>query len=134
MAYGEVFVPWVMQGLNIRFGRFISIPDIEAQLAPNNYMYSHSMTYTFDNYTNTGVQFTLAANKNWMFQAGVTVGTESLPWHVGSTIANPFPNPLFPGTTMKQDPGAQPTGTFGDRKSTRLNSSHQHRSRMPSSA
>ncbi|WP_213739059.1 outer membrane beta-barrel protein [Bradyrhizobium sp. dw_411] len=115
MAYGEVFIPQVMEGLMIRFGRYISIPDIEAQLAPNNYMYSHSMTYTFDNYTNTGVQFTLAANKNWMFQAGVTVGTESLPWHVGSTIANPFPNPLFPGNTMKQDPGAQPSGTFGVR-------------------
>ena len=54
MAYGEVFVPQVMEGLLIRFGRYISIPDIEAQLAPNNYMYTHSMTYTFDNYTNTG--------------------------------------------------------------------------------
>ena len=115
MAYGEVFIPQVLDGLMIRVGRFISIPDIEAQLAPNNYMYSHSMTYTFDNYTNTGVQFTLAATKNWMVQAGVVVGTEALPWHVGSTIANPFPNPLFPGTTMKQDPGAQPTGTFGVR-------------------
>ena len=115
MAYGEVFIPQVAQGLMIRFGRYISIPDIEAQLAPNNYMSSHSMTYTFDNYTNTGVQFTLAATKNWTIQAGVTVGTEAMPWHVGSTIANPFPNPLFPGTTMKQDPGAQPSGTFGVR-------------------
>lgn len=115
MAYGEVFIPQVLEGLMIRVGRFISIPDIEAQLAPNNYMYSHSMTYTFDNYTNTGVQFTLAATKNWMVQAGVVVGTESLPWHVGSTIANPFPNPLFPGATIKQDPGAQPSGTFGVR-------------------
>jgi hypothetical protein len=25
--------------------------NIEAQLAPNNYMYTHSLTYTFDNYT-----------------------------------------------------------------------------------
>jgi hypothetical protein len=115
MAYGEVFIPQVMEGLMVRFGRYISIPDIEAQLAPNNYMYSHSMTYTFDNYTNTGVQLTLAATKNWMFQAGVTVGTESLPWHVGSTITNPMPNALFPSTTMKQDPGAQPSGTFGVR-------------------
>ncbi len=56
MAYGEVFIPQVVEGLMIRFGRFISIPDIEAQLAPNNYMYSHSMTYTFDNYTNTGLR------------------------------------------------------------------------------
>jgi hypothetical protein len=41
MAYGEVFIPQVMEGLMLRFGRFISIPDIEAQLAPNNYMYTH---------------------------------------------------------------------------------------------
>ena len=82
MAYGEVFIPQVAEGLMIRFGRYISIPDIEAQLAPNNFMYTHSMTYTYDNYTNTGVNATLAATKNWILQLGVTVGTEAMPWHV----------------------------------------------------
>jgi len=118
MAYGELFIPQVMEGLMIRFGRYISIPDIEAQLAPNNYMYSHSMTYTYDNYTNTGFEFTLAATKNWMFQLGLTTGTESLPWHVGVKIANPDPNPLFPGTTMPKDPGAVPSVTGGVRWSS----------------
>ncbi len=118
MAYGEVFVPQLAEGLMIRFGRFISIPDIEAQLAPNNYMYSHSMTYTFDNFTNTGIQLTLAATKNWLIQAGLTAGTESVPWHVGATIANPFPNPLYPNSTMLKDPGAQPSGTLGIRYTT----------------
>jgi hypothetical protein len=118
MAYGEVFIPQVMDGLMLRFGRYISIPDIEAQLAPNNYMYTHSMTYTFDNYTNTGLDVTLAATKNWIFQASITVGTESLPWHVGATIANPFPNALFSGTTMLKDPGAQPSGSLGVRYTT----------------
>jgi hypothetical protein len=115
MAYGEVFIPQVAQGMLIRFGRFISIPDIEAQLAPNNYMYSHSMTYTFDNYTNTGIQVTTALNKNWIIQAGVVTGTEALPWHVGQKINNPFPNPLFPNTTMLKDPGAVPSITLGVR-------------------
>jgi hypothetical protein len=115
MAYGEVFIPQVAEGMLIRFGRFISIPDIEAQLAPNNYMYSHSMTYTFDNYTNTGIQVTTALNRNWILQAGVVTGTEALPWHVGSKINNPFPNPLFPNTTMLQDPGARPSFTLGVR-------------------
>jgi hypothetical protein len=115
MAYGEVFIPQVAEGLMIRFGRYISIPDIEAQLAPNNYMYTHSMTYTFDNYTNTGIEGTLAATKNWMFQLGFTVGTEAMPWHVGQHIANPFPNPLFPNSTMLKDPGATPSVTAGVR-------------------
>ncbi|HLI99982.1 MAG TPA: outer membrane beta-barrel protein [Bradyrhizobium sp.] len=115
MAYAEVFIPQVMEGLMIRAGRYISIPDIEAQLAPNNYMSSHSMTYTFDNYTNTGIIASLAVTKNWIVQAGVTVGTEALPWHVGSTLPNFDPNPLFPNKTFLQDPGAQPSGTLGVR-------------------
>jgi hypothetical protein len=115
MAYGEVFFPQVAEGLMVRFGRYISIPDIEAQLAPNNYMYTHSMTYTFDNYTNTGIETTLAWNKNWITQLGVTVGTEALPWQWGATIPNPNPNPLYPGTTMLKDPGAKPSLTLGVR-------------------
>ena len=115
MAYGEVFIPQVAEGLLIRFGRFISVPDIEAQLAPNNYMYTHSMTYTFDNYTNTGIQTTLAVTKNWFFQLGVSVGSDTLPWHAGATIPNPFPNPLYPNATMLKDPGAVPSITAGVR-------------------
>jgi hypothetical protein len=118
MAYGEVFIPQIAEGLLIRFGRFISIPDIEAQLAPNNYMYTHSMTYTFDNYTNTGIQTTLAATKNWMLQLGLSVGSDTMPWHYKATIANPFPNPLYPGQTMPKDPGAVPSVTAGVRYTT----------------
>ena len=36
MVYGEIYIPFVAEGLLLRFGRFISLPDIEAQLAPNN--------------------------------------------------------------------------------------------------
>jgi uroporphyrinogen-III decarboxylase len=50
MFYGDVYVPKVAQGMNIRVGRYISIPDIEAQLAPNNYTYSHSLLYSYDPY------------------------------------------------------------------------------------
>jgi hypothetical protein len=111
MVYGEVFIPQVMEGLLIRVGRFISPPDIEAQLAPNNYTYVHSMTYSYDNYTNSGVLGTLALDKNWMVQLGVSVGTEAAPWHYGAQIANPFPNQLYPNNTMPKDPGAVPALT-----------------------
>src|ERR1700720_4279058 len=115
MAYGEVFIPQILEGLNIRFGRFISIPDIEAQLAPNNYMYTHSMTYTFDNYTNTGIQTTLAVNKNWMVQLGLSVGSDTMPWNAGARLPNLSPNPLFPNSTFLKDPGAIPSVTAGVR-------------------
>jgi hypothetical protein len=94
MIYTELYIPWVAQGLMIRAGRYISVPDIEAQLAPNNLMYSHSFTYGYDNYTNTGVIGTLQLNKNWMVQFGVTDGTDSMPWNAG-----------------RRDPGVQPSYT-----------------------
>jgi hypothetical protein len=46
MAYIDLYFPQVADGLNVRIGRYISLPDIEAQLAPNNYTYTHSLTYT----------------------------------------------------------------------------------------
>jgi hypothetical protein len=109
MVYGELFFPQVLEGTLVRIGRYISIPDIEAQLAPNNYMYTHSMTYTFDNYTNEGVQTTTALTKNWIFQLGVSIGTEAAPWHLGQTMANPTPSQLYTGNTMPVDPGAVPS-------------------------
>ena len=106
MLYGEIYIPKVMQGLLIRVGRYISIPDIEAQLAPNNYMYSHSMTYSFDNYTNTGVVATLAVTKNLFVQAGLVDGTESALGNLGRRFANLDPNPIYPNATFRKDPGA----------------------------
>jgi hypothetical protein len=118
MVYGELWVPQIAQGLMIRVGRYISLPDIEAQLAPNNYMYTHSITYTLDNYTNEGIQTTLAITKQFMLQAGISDGTETTVWNLGKREANLFvqnglgADPLYSGSTFKKDPGAQPTGTL----------------------
>ena len=118
MLYAEWYTPFVMQGLNIRVGRYISVPDIEAQLAPNNYMYSHSMTYAYDNYTNEGIIASLAVDRNWIIQAGIEGGTDSSLNHSWSTTNNPAPNALFPNKTTRQDPGANPAGTFAVRYTT----------------
>jgi hypothetical protein len=115
MVYFEIYDPKLLDGLMIRVGRYISVPDIEAQLAPNNYMYSHSITYTVDNYTNEGIQTTLAVTKQVAVQLGVNIGTESTIWHAGLTEPNPAAgsplNVLFPGKTFLKDPGAQPSFT-----------------------
>jgi len=112
MLYADWYTPFVAQGLNIRVGRYISVPDIEAQLAPNNYMYSHSMTYTFDNYTNEGIVGSLQLNKNWILQLGAEIGTEATFDHLYQSIPNTNPNLLYPGTSFKRDPGARPAGTY----------------------
>jgi hypothetical protein len=116
MVYGEIYIPKIADGLLIRIGRYISLPDIEAQLAPNNYMYSHSLTYTFDNYTNTGVQATLAVNKNIFVQFGISVGSDTALWNAGRHLPNLYvlagnPDPLYPGKTFLKDPGAKASYT-----------------------
>jgi hypothetical protein len=109
MMYAELYIPQVAEGLLIRVGRYISIPDIEAQLAPNNYMYSHSMMYSFDNYTNEGVVATLAIRKNLLLQLGIVDGTETAVWNSGEKLKNLDPNPLYPNATFAKDPGNQPS-------------------------
>jgi hypothetical protein len=80
MAYFDLYIPYVAQGMDIRAGRYISLPDIEAQLAPNNYTYSHSLLYTFDCYTQTGINTTTKLSNHWLVQLGVSAGCESAPW------------------------------------------------------
>ncbi len=109
MEYAELYIPQVASGLLIRAGRYIAIPDIEAQLAPNNYMYTHSMTYTFDNFTNTGIMATLAVTPNLFIQGGISAGTETYIGNLGEEKTNPFPNPIFPNKTFPKDPGARPS-------------------------
>jgi hypothetical protein len=53
-----------------------------------------------------------------MLQLGLSVGSDTMPWHYKATIANPFPNALYPGKTMPKDPGAVPSVTAGVRYTT----------------
>ena len=91
MIYLDLYVPQVFEGMNIRIGRIISMPDIEAQLAPNNLMASHSLLYGFDNYCQEGIFTTTKLNEQWTVQLGLSDGTDVAVW--------------------QKDPGRQPTGT-----------------------
>jgi hypothetical protein len=82
--YFDLYVPWVAQGMIIRVGRWIACPDIETQFAPDNYMGSHSLLFTFDTYTQTGVMLTFKLSDQWMFQVAVHAGTDMAPWYPGA--------------------------------------------------
>jgi hypothetical protein len=104
-------------------------------------MYTHSITYTLDNYTNEGIQTSLAITKQFILQVGISDGTEAAIWHAGQNLTNLFPNtaanrayaasvlgvplasvpnanPLYPGATYPKDPGIHPTGTLCARYQT----------------
>lgn len=71
LEYLDVYFPHVAKGMDLRMGRFISIPGIEAQLTPNNYIFSHSLLYAVDPFTDTGVLATIQKNDQWVVQLGV---------------------------------------------------------------
>jgi hypothetical protein len=91
MMYFDLYIPGIAQGMNILLGRSISEPDIEQQLAPNNLMASHSLVYSFDDYTVWGIWTGTKLSASWLLQVGLCCGSDTAPW--------------------VKDPGAQPTGS-----------------------
>jgi Putative beta-barrel porin-2, OmpL-like. bbp2 len=88
--YVDVYVPWVAQGMIVRVGRWIACPDIETQFAPDNYMGSHSLLFTFDTYTQTGVMLTFKLDDQWTAQAAIHAGTDMAPWYKGAIPTGAF--------------------------------------------
>jgi hypothetical protein len=86
MFYYDFYFPKVAQGMNVRVGRYISLPDIEAQLAPNNYTYSHSILYTFDCYTQTGTNVSVKLSDHWTVQGGISPGCDTMPWTTDAKV------------------------------------------------
>jgi hypothetical protein len=80
MVYADLYFPKLGQGADLRIGRYVSLPDIEAQLAPNNYSYSHSILYTYDCYTMVGANLTLKIDDHWTVQGGISPGCDTAPW------------------------------------------------------
>ncbi len=80
-VYGILYFPRWGQGTYIEIGRFISPPDIEAQLAPNNFLYTHSLMFDFDCYTQTGVLIQTKMSNYWTLEYGVSAGEDIAPWN-----------------------------------------------------
>ncbi|WP_263382757.1 porin [Granulicella arctica] len=80
LEYLDLYFPKVAQGMNLRIGRYISIPGIEAQLAPNNYTFSHSLLYSVDPFTDTGILATVKLSNKWLAQLGISAGHDTAPW------------------------------------------------------
>ena len=84
LEYLDLYFP-VKDGLNIRIGRFLSVPGIEAQLAPNNYNMTHSLLYTIDPFTDSGIYASLKLNKQWIVQLGLSCSHDVACWTPDAT-------------------------------------------------
>src|SRR5262249_41413844 len=82
--YFTLYVPWVARGMIVNLGRWIATPDIETQFAPDNYLGTHSLLFTIDIYTQTGVMATVMLNNQWTVQAALHAGADMAPWYKGA--------------------------------------------------
>lgn len=85
-VYFLLYLPGVAEGMLVKAGRFISPSDIEAQWAPDNYLYSHSLMFTVDPYTFTGVMATIRLSKYCQFEIGAHGGNDVAPWNNSSNL------------------------------------------------
>jgi len=81
LFFGDIYLPNVAQGMDIRIGRWLSLPDIEAQYSPNNYLVTHSILYTVDPFTQMGVMTTTKLNDQWTVQLGVNGSSDVAVWN-----------------------------------------------------
>jgi hypothetical protein len=82
--YGELYVPNILQGAEVRVGRWIACPDIETQYSVDNYLATHSLLFTYDTYTQTGAMGSVQVTPRVMAQGAVHAGTDMAPWYPGA--------------------------------------------------
>jgi hypothetical protein len=87
--YVNFYIPFG-QGTDIRIGRWIACPDIETQYAPDNYFGTHSLLFTVDTYTQTGVLVSQKLNDQNTVQAAIHSGTDMAPWYKGALVTGAF--------------------------------------------
>jgi hypothetical protein len=85
-VYVNLYIPYFLDGTDIRVGRWIACPDIETQYALDNFMGTHSILFAVDTYTDTGIMVTQRLNEQWTVQLAAHAGTDMAPWYKGSLL------------------------------------------------
>lgn len=74
--YGQVCLPNLWHGLDIKLGRMFCQFGEETLDAPSNALASHSYTFIYDPYTHTGVMGAVQVSPEWSFQLGAMLGPD----------------------------------------------------------
>jgi len=115
----RLYFPRVMQGMNLRIGRFISIPGVEAQLPPTTTSSAHTLLYSIDPFTDTGILATIKLNDQWLVQAGIGGSHDVALW-------TPTPSPPSPPASTTPPAPSTTTSTSAPTASTTANTLRQH--------
>jgi hypothetical protein len=74
--YGEVYIPTIARGMDIKVGRIFCQYGVETIDAPPNALASHSYSFIYDPFTHTGVVTTTQLTPEWSIQLGLVAGAD----------------------------------------------------------
>jgi hypothetical protein len=74
--YGEVYLPGIFQGVDVKVGRFCMLQGVEMTEATMNLMASHSYTFLADPFTHTGILTTTRLGDGLVVQGAVATGSD----------------------------------------------------------
>lgn len=74
--YGEMYIPTIAKGLDIKVGRIFCQYGMETIDAIPNSLASHSYSFIYDPFTHTGVMGTLQLTDDWSVQLGAMAGPD----------------------------------------------------------
>src|SRR5581483_5083769 len=89
-AYGELYLPEIGRGLDLKLGRFFSQYGVESNDATQNALGSRAYTFIYDPFTNTGLLSTLKLTDAVSVQNGLVTGSDiflaagATPTYIGS--------------------------------------------------
>ena len=86
-AYGQLYFPSVAQGMLVTMGLYLTPVDIETPLSPLNYLVTHSVMYSYDTFTQIGINATIKLNDTWTVLLGVNNVADMAPWMPGARPA-----------------------------------------------
>jgi Putative beta-barrel porin-2, OmpL-like. bbp2 len=82
----DIYFPWIGQGSDLKVGRYVTLPDIEADLDLQNVFDTHSLYYTYDPFTQMGFVWSTRLSENWMVQAGLNASNDTAIWAEGARL------------------------------------------------
>jgi hypothetical protein len=74
--YGELYLPNVGAGLDVKVGRFFAQFGVESIDTTQNAVYSRAYNFIYNPFTNTGLLTTLKFNDTWSVQNGLVTGSD----------------------------------------------------------
>jgi hypothetical protein len=102
--YGELYLPQVGRGLDLKLGRFFAQFGVESIDTTQNALSSHAYNFIYNPFTHTGLLATQKLSDAWSVQNGLVTGSD--------VFIDPAANPTYIGSVRWAPPSGRSSVLF----------------------